>query len=293
MPKDVTDASLDKVEITTRDGATLAGHLFLPAHDPSAVVVLCGATAVPQGYYRHFARWLAKDRGYACLTFDYRDMGLSAEKHVRRSTATMADWGVTDCEAARMYLAERFPHHPLWHIGHSLGAMTIALQRHTEQIDRVIGVASGQVHHKDHPWPYRALALSFWFGFGPVLTTMLGFFPGRALGLGEDIPASAYWQWRKWCTSEGCHRDEVGQTLPPWRAENLPDDIHYIAFSDDDLCPEASVRRQARAYNHAAVDVIDPADHDLEKVGHLSVFSKRNAALWPSLIAETVPKAKR
>ncbi|MFD2853966.1 hypothetical protein ACFSZS_03030 [Seohaeicola zhoushanensis] len=44
-------------------GATLQGTLYLPASPPRAAVVLNGATAVPQGFYRAFATWLANSEG--------------------------------------------------------------------------------------------------------------------------------------------------------------------------------------------------------------------------------------
>ncbi len=291
MPKDTSTATSEKIEIETRDGAILVGQLYLPDSAPVAAVVLCGATAVPQGYYRHFAHWLAAEKGIACLTFDYRDMGLSAQGHVARSQASMADWGIIDAEAVRMHMAAQYPDIPLWLIGHSLGTMMIPLQRNIEQIDRIIGVASGHVHHLDHPWPYRALALMFWFGFGPVLTALLGYMPGKALRIGEDLPANAYWQWRKWCTTRGFFREDVARVLPAWRPENLPDDMRFLAISDDDLCPEVCVQRLARTYNQSVVTVIDPSEHGLSDVGHLSIFQKRNKVLWPHIIAqkETAP----
>ena len=53
----------------TPDGAELVGRLYAPER-PWAAAVLNGATGVPQGFYTHFARWLAAERGVACLTYD-------------------------------------------------------------------------------------------------------------------------------------------------------------------------------------------------------------------------------
>ena len=94
------DIRVEDVRFAAGDAA-LAGRLYHPAGPARAAVVLNGATGVPQGYYRHFARWLAAERQMACLTYDYRDFGASARMHPRRSQATMADWALADQPAAR------------------------------------------------------------------------------------------------------------------------------------------------------------------------------------------------
>ena len=120
------------------DGAELVGQLFEPAHAPFAAVVLNGATAVPQSYYAHFARWLASERGMACLTFDYRDVGRSWSGPLAQSKADMIDWGTSDHLAARQALARAIPDTPIWIIGHSLGAMMLPNQRDFEGVSRVM-----------------------------------------------------------------------------------------------------------------------------------------------------------
>jgi len=60
------------------DGRLLSATWFDPpgAQPVKAVAVIGAATAVPAGYYRHFAEWLAR-RGYAVLSFDYRGIAAS------------------------------------------------------------------------------------------------------------------------------------------------------------------------------------------------------------------------
>ena len=288
MPKDLVKPEVQTqiAEFNTADGANLVARLYAAQEPPSAVIVLCGATGVPQRFYKRFAEWVAAEKGMACLTFDYRDMGLSADQHLRHSHATMTDWGITDAEAARSYAKKLFPDTPLWVIGHSLGTMMIPMQKNVAQIDRIIGIASGTVHYTDHPWPYRALAMQFWFTIGPLATRLKGYMPGKSLGFGEDMPASAYWQWRKFCTDRDFFRNQIARTLPPWRTEHLPDQTRFFSLSDDALIPDVCVRRLARGFNHAPCTLIDPAQHGLGKVGHLDFFAKRNQALWPLIFAD-------
>ncbi|MEO0937766.1 MAG: alpha/beta fold hydrolase [Pseudomonadota bacterium] len=267
----------------TPDGAELVGTLYAPARRPFAAVVLNAATGVPQRYYRHFARWLAEERGLACLTYDYRDTGKSLRGPMRAARADMVDWGLTDQLAARRKLAHLFPDAKLWIIGHSLGAMLTPNHRDLRGVARVIGVASGIMHHNDHPWPYRALALTFWFCLGPLATLAVGFLPGRALRFGEDLPASAYWQWRRWCTSRDFYAADVaaGRLPAPEWPHDIP--VRVVAFSDDDTVPPLCASRLGQAFGGVEPVVIEPEPG--QSIGHLSVFARRNRALWPEVIA--------
>lgn len=273
--------------IKTPDGAELIGMLYEPA-TPRALVVLNGATGVPQGFYSHFARWAVEERGVAVLTYDYRDTGLSLRGPMRRAKADMADWGVTDTQAVRAGMRRRFPGLPLWIIGHSLGAMLTPMQQDFEGVERITGVASGIVHTSDHPWPYRALAIWFWHGVGPLATAMMGYLPGRVLRFGEDLPARAYWQWRRWCTSRDFYAADIGERLPQpaWSTERPP--VRLLAFEDDDTIPPHCVEKLGRGFDAGQVEVtrIDPNAQGLGKIGHTGAFARRNKVLWDEILGE-------
>ena len=278
---------IDTVEFAA-GSARLVGTLYRPKGVPTAAVVLNGATGVPQRFYRHFARWLVAERGMACLTYDYSDFGDSAQRPLRQSDATMARWAMVEQPAARDEMRRHYPQAPLWVIGHSLGAMLMPLQDGIEDISRMIVIAGGLVHHNDHPWPYRALALSFWFGPVPLAVKMMGYLPAKTLRLGEDLPASVYWQWRKWCTTPGSYLPEIGAglPLPDWQSWDVPVDL--FALSDDDLIPPDCVWRLGDVYGDVEQTrtELNPKDFGLEKVGHLGMFARRNAALWPRFVPE-------
>lgn len=272
--------------IKTPDGATLVARLFLPDSAPKAAIVISGATGVPQDYYTAFATYAVERHGFAVMTYDYRDMGRSAGEPVRQSKARMSDWGITDQEAARCKLREMLPGVPLRLIGHSLGGMTLPMQRDFDGVARITCVASGSVHYNDHPWPYRFAALALWFGPGPIAAAIAGYFPGSKLGLGTDLPSGAYWQWRRWCTSRDTYGYEAGRRLPAkiWQETHLP--VRLIAFSDDDLIPPPCVHRLAEHFANGKVDVIEiaPSDVGLKRIGHIEPFSKRNSAVWDHIL---------
>ncbi len=268
------------------DRARLRGRLFLPGRPPRAAVVLHGATGVPQRFYRAFAGWMA-EQGFAVLTYDYRDFGESAAGHPRTARATMTDWGLRDQPAAQAFLEARLPGVPLWVIGHSLGGFMLPFHDGAGRIARFIAVASGPVHVSDHPWRYRPVALAFWSPLVAGLTRLLRYVPGRALRLGPDLPAGVYRDWRRWCTSEGFYLGDVGRTLPMPDWGRLTADAKIVAVADDALIPPAVVWRLMQFYPAATKRqlTLRPADYGLTRIGHIDVFAKSSAAVWPALIA--------
>ncbi|MDQ2091197.1 alpha/beta hydrolase family protein [Marimonas arenosa] len=257
-----------------------------PAPAPRAAAVLNPATGVAQVYYRAFARWLAEARGVTCLTYDYRGFGASAEGPARMVPLQMADWGITDQQAARDWLAARCPDLPLWVIGHSLGGFMLGYQTGLADIARVIAVASGPVHVRDHPWPYQAMARLFWFGLGPALVATTGYLPARLSGLGADLPGPVFRQWKRWCTRQGFHRADT--TLPPWGATRLTAPLRTVALADDVMIPPHVVERLGRLYTAAPQThvTLAAAAFRLGSVGHLAAFARRNAALWPAILGD-------
>lgn len=279
-------AGLETVKFRA-DRAELSGTLHWPAGTPIAAIVLHGATGVPHRYYRHFAAWLS-EQGYACLTYDYRDFGASSVGPLKGSKTTMAEWGIQDQSAAQRYVEAKFPKAPLWVIGHSLGGLMVPFQEGASRIKRLITVASGPVHLSDHPWPYRGVAMAFWYGPGPLATWMMGYLPAKILGIGRDLPADVYWQWRRWCTTRGFYLSDVGHGLPvpDWRA--FTGKMKVVAIKGDDLAPPAAVWRGMQSYPEARKRqlTVRADEFGLKDIGHIGVFEPKNAAVWPSLIAE-------
>lgn len=264
----------------------LSARLYVPQTAPETVVVLNSATGVPRAYYQHFASWLAAAHGIACLTYDYRDFETSLQGPLRGSKVTMADWAVLDMPAARAEMRRRYPQAKLWVIGHSVGGMLGPVQPDIDRVDRMICVSAGMVSLADHPWPYRAMAALFWFGHAPLAARVMGYLPGKALGFGADLPAPVYWQWRKWCTSPRSYLADIGTDLPALNPAGVGGQIDLFAFADDQMVPPQAVWRLAELYGPKAQrHLVAPQDHGLAEIGHIGVFARRNAAVWPRLIA--------
>ena len=272
---------LEGDEITFPSGpATLVGRVFRPIGNPRAVVLIHGATAVPQGFYRAFAEWLTT-QGLAAFTYDYRDFAQSATGPARKSKATILDWTLGDQAAALAEVERQFTGTPVWILGHSLGGLFLPWHQNAARAERVITIASGLVHVSHHPWPYKAGALAFWYGPGAALTALLGFTPGKLLGLGASFPKGVYWQWRSFCTRKDYFRQaEFPRAEPPISAPTK-----IIAIADDDMVPPVSVWKLMQLYPMAIKSQLTLRPAKGQKIGHMGAFRRANAHLWPTIIA--------
>lgn len=263
----------------------LHGTVFVPTTAPKAWVLFSGATGVPHQYYRNFSRWLASEKQFSVVTFDYRDFGTSSGKNLRQSKASMSDWGIYDVGSALSWTARRAGSANLWVIGHSLGGLLLPMVPGIQLVNRIICVATGPLHWIDIPWPARAFALSFWYGHGPLATATLGYLPGRLFGFGADLPSNVYWQSRKWCTSRGSFYNDVG-TILPYPDLTLTQSVRLVGILDDMTIPPYAVWRLKQSYPAAHITqfTMRPMDYGLRSLGHIRVFSETCSAAWPSIV---------
>ena len=107
----------ESLTLVAPDGHPLAATRY-EAPAPKGVVVIAGATAVPQRFYRPFAESLAA-RGYIAITFDYRGVGGSAPTSLVGYEMDYLDWARLDLTAVIDAVAR--PDIPLLMVGHSYG----------------------------------------------------------------------------------------------------------------------------------------------------------------------------
>lgn len=266
------------------EGRSLTGSFHAPQGPARAHIVLHGATGVPHVFYRHFAAWCAA-RGVGVLTYDYRDFGASQAGRMRNSDATFADWATRDQPAAERALCDLAPEGPIWVIGHSLGGLGLAFHRPHPRVARITTIGAGMAHVADHPWHYRPKALAFWYGPGPLATAAMGYMPGRRLGLGADLPAGVYWQWRRWCTRRDFFDREIGHGLPAPNYDLGRVALRMLAASDDALVPPDAVRRYADRFapSQPRFQCLRPGDYGLDRLGHIEALSRHAAPAWPTM----------
>lgn len=281
------------------DGRLLAARWFEPpgGADIKAVAVIGPATAVPAGYYRPFAEWLAA-RGYAVLSFDYRGIAASRDALHPGEDVRLRDWARVDMAAA-LHAAERrrrlAAHRQsrelglLW-IGHSLGGNAVGLvPGFVDRVDAVLGVAA-QVAYVGH-WAgvARLQAWLFFHAMLPLLVRLFGHAPGRVLGpRAQDLPAAAALEWAAWGRTPGFLFGDA--SLARERSyHRFGGPVHLWSIADDHLFgPEAAVDALAGEFSAARVQRhrIAPEDLGVKRIEHFGPFRRDiGARLWPRLLA--------
>lgn len=274
------------MRLVSLDGYVLGATLFevAPGTAPARAATLCGGAAIPARAYRHFAAWLAA-RGVPLLTYDNRGVGASRPARMSGFHAGFEDWSDYDSAAAIAWLRERYPGAELIGIGHSIGGFVLASARNAELLGRFLFVATHTGYWGDyHPrwrWPMALM----WHGLMPALTRLCGYFPGRALGLGADIPADFAGQWARRRTPAVRYEGERAAACLA-RCRRLCSRALALTFTDDGFATAQGTRRVLEHLPGVAAEhrVIAPRDAGLASIGHFGFFrASAERSLWPAV----------
>ncbi len=281
-PASDTDAGA-AIWLQCADDHRLAATLYRPAAHPRGAVLLAPAMGVPQRFYAAFASFLA-EQGFVALSFDYRGMGRSRTRPLRRERADILTWAEQDAAAALRALRETAPGLPITWVGHSLGGQIAPMVPGIEAVERVVLVAAGTGYWRHNAPELRRKVGIFWFGAVPLLTPVFGYFPGARLGMVGDLPRGVIEQWRRWCM----HPEyAVGAEGPEMRARfaALRAPLTSFSFTDDEMLSERNISVLYEAFRGAERRWVrvDPREAGLGRVGHFGFFrAKMRAPLWES-----------
>ena len=251
-----------------------------PSQPPPTAIVVAPATGVPQGLYRAFAGWLAA-QGVAAYTFDFRGVAASRPLRLRGFEAGFSDWA-EDINTVLMHALSRHPRVSL--IGHSIGGFLAPVAEVAPALHRLVLVGAQTALWRDWPLRQRLPMFALWHGLMPAVTAAVGYFPGRALRLGEDLPRGVAMQWasRPWRDPfehppGAVTRERYARVLPP---------VHLVAASDDHFATVPAQDRVEQRLLQTQVQrhVWHPRAAGLSRLGHFDVFRPRAALLWPQLL---------
>jgi predicted alpha/beta hydrolase len=278
----------EPLQLVADDGTPLAGMLYGAQGSMKSAVLLAGGLGISQRFYAPFAGYLAQ-RGHQVMTFDLRGMGASRRPEHRRSlrglSADMLTWARQDFAAAAQWLASQAPGGQVVLVGHSLGMHHAAMTVPAAQacIASAVSVAAGAGHWRDWAPASRRKAPLMLHLAAPLLTPLLGWFPGRRLGMVGDLPGPAARQWSRWCRHpEFAWGADPDLVMPSLLAARFS--IHALSFTDDEAMTENCTRKLLAVLPNAPsrLQVIAPADVGMSAIGHVGAF--RPAAretLWP------------
>lgn len=269
--------------VTTDDGVALRVEARAHAERPAACVVIQAALGTPQKRYAPLAAYLA-ERGFAAVTYDYRDMGGNRRGPARASSARVSDWGRRDQTAVLAWARARYPESRLVVLGHSMGGQILGFTPRTADLDGVVLVSAQSTYYRHWEGADRWKMLALWGVALPGLNRAFGYMPGSAFG-GEDLPPGCTPEGTRWALRSSFIGDEHGV------AENLSQlccPVLAYSFTDDRFhAPRSAVEAFLAQLRGADVQHrhVSPTDFGLERIGHFGFFSARSRPLWDDLCA--------
>jgi predicted alpha/beta hydrolase len=277
-----------KLTFQTSDGVVLTGTLFGAVRPGQPAVLVGSALGIAQNFYAPFASWLTQ-RGYGVMTFDVRGIGASRTpgQSLRAVKADLLTWAQQDFAAAVQTLCVRAQAPQITVLGHSLGAHHPAMSGGATQakIRKLVSIAGGAGYWRDWAAPSRKLAPLMLHVAGPLLTPLLGYFPGKRLGMVGDLPAGVMRQWSRWCRHpQFAWGAQPELLLPVLATVRYP--IHAIGLTDDEAITEVCIRKLLEVQPHApaTLDMVTPQSMGVQRIGHLGAFRRDlQAQLWPHI----------
>ncbi len=272
MPQNIT--------LEAADGYRLAATLFHAEGPCVGHLVVAGATAVPQGFYRRFAEHAAL-QGFTVLTLDYRGIGRSRPPSLKGFAMDYLDWARLDLAAAVDFMTH--DEAPLFMVGHSFGGHAFGLLPNHERVARFYTFATGAGWHGWMPRLERLRVLAMWHLVGPVLVRWKGYLPWKMLGMGEDLPIGVYRQWRHWCQFPRYFFDDPQQAHLADAFARVRTPIVAANASDDRWAPPASRDAFMAAYRGSAWQGVDvPAGRG--GIGHMGYFRPVARPMWDAAL---------
>lgn len=260
------------VRFAADDAAMLEGLWLVPEGlaPATAVVVACGA-GIPAHFYHRMARYLA-GRGAAVLTFDYRGIGRSRTGSLRGMTGGMDAWAARDLAGAFALAAATYPMAATTVVAHSVGTMLVGAASGASRVSRAVFLGAHTGYWRDYHARWRVPLFLTWHALMPAVTHAVGYFPGRALRLGEDLPRDAALDWARRRRPALIRSPRDQRRFGPYvdRYADFRAATLSLSISDDAFAPPAAAERLLALYPNVAAtrETVTPASLGRRRLGH-------------------------
>ena len=271
------------IDITTQQQHNIKAICFTPEQSIHHTVIINAATGVKQHYYHPFAEYLAR-YGFHVYTYDYYGMGLSMTAPLASINASMTSWAETDMTAVIQFARQHHPENKISMIGHSLGGQLIGFTESTNILHRIVIVASQTPYWKHYHGFMGFKIWMLWHLMIPVLTPLFGYFPARKLGLFENLPKAAAYQWARWGRNKNYLFDEFPEKKKTF--STLHQKALVYSFADDPYATRKAVDDLLHFYSNLDAEHhhIHPSELKLKSFGHFSFFKvKYQEYFWPTI----------
>lgn len=275
-----------RIALQTQDQFSLSAYHYLASQQLlKGIIVVGGATGVPQRFYSSFAL-AATARGYHVVTVDYRGIGESAPHTLKGFDMQYLDWATQDLAAAVDYanqVAESYNSPlPVYLVGHSYGGHALGLLPNVEKINAAALFGSGAGWHG---WMPKVEGYKVWFMWNivaPVIVSLKGYLGWSVIGMGEDLPLGVYRDWKHWCKFPHYFFDDPNMAHIHDVFERCRCDINAVNAVDDKWAQPRSRDAFFKGYRNAKVQKLDldPADYNMQQIDHMGYFKKSAEKIW-------------
>lgn len=276
------------VQFETTDGSTIYGYHYsaqTAGDPPKAILLIAGATGVPQRYYRAYAATAAM-RHFDVVTLDYRGIGESAPEDLKGFEMRYLEWAEQDLAAALNYVhscATAFEKPiPIFVVGHSFGGHALGLLPNIEHVKGAYVFGAGAGWHGWMPFLEQVKVQIMWHFLGPILVRLKGYMGWSILGMGEDLPYGVYRDWKRWCSFPNYFFDDPKMSHVADIFARCKCDIVALNAIDDKWAQPQSRDAFFKGYTNANVIKKDlkPAEVGLDNIDHMGYFKKDAGAIW-------------
>ena len=265
------------VDLPCADGVRLSGHLWPAPGRVDGVVIVNGTTGVPATHYHDYARYLARS-GFETLTYDYRGVGGSRPHDLQSCGYRWDDWGTLDFEAALAFMTKRHPMIRPLVVGHGTGGFIPGFAPSARRIHRMLAVGPHYSYWRDYPADRRREMVLRWHVVMPLLTCLLGYFPGKSLGWLEDLPRRIAYDWAFRRRDMEASHSKSHRVPIINRFEQVAAPILAVVVAGDEFGTRPAAERSLRRYSAATKLIVHltPTDFRCHEIGHLGLFEARH-----------------
>uniref|UniRef100_A0A486XJT6 Hydrolases of the alpha/beta superfamily n=1 Tax=Rheinheimera sp. BAL341 TaxID=1708203 RepID=A0A486XJT6_9GAMM len=269
--------------INATDGYPLVAQYY-QAKSAKGIIIVASATGVPQGFYRHFAKF-ASEQGFDVVTFDYRGIGRSAPESLKGFDVDFRDWARKDLQAVVDKMRSKAL--PLFLLGHSYGGHALGLIDNHQYLNAAYFFGVGAGWHGWMPRLEQIKVTIMWHLVAPVITRIKGFLGWSKLGMGENLPLGVYKQWKRWCGFPHYFFDDdmypemknlFATVKTPFKAVNAIDDKWAMPRSRD-----AFIKHYQ--FSDSVTEDINPKNLGLNRIGHMGYFRRQSQVIWPDIVS--------
>lgn len=237
--------------IVSKKGKDVPILPFYSSDSVKSVFILLPALGIRGSFYKKLAAGLTQ-YGIATIILEQRGNGESPYRPGDGSSLTLGSYLDEDVAAVVAWCGHEFPDVPLYIGGHSLGGhvASLAAGEWPGIFSGVIHLACGFPYPSDFPAPASSFVKTMAASI-PLVTRLLGYFPGKIFGFGGREYRGLMMDWRQWARSGNYDIpgfEGSGESIGLFKGKMIS-----IAFAHDRMATHKAIERSRALFKGADV----------------------------------------